>query len=194
MNKLKKFERKRYSLVPFICSILCNRLWNFLEKISNNVPISIYIIYRNGKPSVEHYEQIYQIKIYNLLNGNKTKVSATKPLLIDVNDKKYFKSLKFLDRHKSKKHVCCIRCTWYVWRRKRISTELLIIIHKHCCSYDDNCSYIHPLKPNETNALGGISNLTLQISNALSNVLANVFPTVDNILSSDDVCDKVKSE
>ena len=34
--------------------------------------------------------------IYDLQNGNKTKVSATELLLIDVNDKKYFKSLKSL--------------------------------------------------------------------------------------------------
>ena len=57
-----------------------------------------------------------------------------------------------------------------------------------------NCSYIHPLKRNETNALGGISNLTLRVSNALNNVLPKVFPTIDNILSSEDVCDKVRSE
>ena len=35
--------------------------------------------------------------LYNLPNGIKTKVSATEILLIDVNDKKYFKSLKSLD-------------------------------------------------------------------------------------------------
>ena len=57
-----------------------------------------------------------------------------------------------------------------------------------------NWLYIHPLKRNETNALGGISNLTLQASNALNNVLPNVFPTIDNILSSEDVCYKVKSD
>ena len=34
---------------------------------------------------------------YNLQNGNKTKVSTTELLLIDVSDKKYFKSLKSLD-------------------------------------------------------------------------------------------------
>ena len=34
--------------------------------------------------------------LYNLLNGNKTKVSATEILQIDANDKKYFKS-KSLD-------------------------------------------------------------------------------------------------
>ena len=54
--------------------------------------------------------------------------------------------------------------------------------------------HIHPLKRNETNTSGGISNLTLQVSNALNNVLLNVFPTVDNILSSEDVCDKARSE
>ena len=52
----------------------------------------------------------------------------------------------------------------------------------------------HPLKRNETNAFGRISNLTLQVSNGLNNVLPNVFPTVDNILSSEEVCDKVRSE
>ena len=57
-----------------------------------------------------------------------------------------------------------------------------------------NCSYINPLKCNETNALGGISNLTFQVSNALNNMLPNVFPTVDNILSSEDFCDKLRSE
>ena len=78
-----------------------------------------------------------------------------------------------------------------------------MVIHKHCHSYDDkitfqhflnNFLYIHPSKRNETNALGGISNLTLQVSNALNNVLPNGFPTFDNILSSEDVCDKVRSE
>ena len=52
---------------------------------------------------------------------------------------------------------------------------------------------IHPLKHNEINALGGNS-LTLSVSNALKNVLPNVFPTVDDILLSEDVCDKVRSE
>ena len=41
--------------------------------------------------------------------------------------------------------------------------------------------------------MGGISNLTLQLPNALNNVLLNVFLTVDNILSSEDVT-KVRSE
>ena len=89
-----------------------------------------------------------------------------------------------------------------MWRRKGISTELLIIIHKHCHSYDDKITSQHfseellvhtPIKRNEANALGGISNLTLQASNALNTALPNVFPTVDNILSSEDVCDKVRS-
>ena len=35
--------------------------------------------------------------LYNLSNGNKTIVSSTEVLLIDGNDKKYFKSLKSLD-------------------------------------------------------------------------------------------------
>ena len=35
--------------------------------------------------------------LYNLQHRNKTKVSATELLLIDVNDKKYFKSSKSLD-------------------------------------------------------------------------------------------------
>ena len=35
--------------------------------------------------------------LYNLHHRNKTKVSATELLLIDVNDKKYFKSSKSLD-------------------------------------------------------------------------------------------------
>ena len=42
--------------------------------------------------------------------------------------------------------------------------------------------------------MGGIPNLTLQVSNVLNNVLPNIFPTVDNISSSEDVCDKVRSE
>ena len=41
--------------------------------------------------------------------------------------------------------------------------------------------------------MGRISNLTLQVSNALNNVLLNVFRTVDNVLSSEDVT-KVRSE
>ena len=45
------------------------------------------------------------------------------------------------------------------------------------------CLYIHPLKCDETNALGGTSNLTLQASNALNNELPNVFPTVYIILN-----------
>ena len=56
-----------------------------------------------------------------------------------------------------------------------------------------NCSYIYPLKGNAINASGGISNLSLQVSNALNNVSPNVFPTVDNILSSEDVT-KLRSE
>ena len=35
--------------------------------------------------------------LYNLQNGNKTRVSATELLLIDVNEKNYFESLKSLD-------------------------------------------------------------------------------------------------
>ena len=34
--------------------------------------------------------------LYNLQNGNKTRVSATELLLIDVNEKYYFESLKSL--------------------------------------------------------------------------------------------------
>ena len=85
-------------------------------------------------------------------------------MLIDVNDKNYFKSLKSYDDKITFQHFL------------------------------NNFSYINPSKRNKTNALGGISNLTLQVSNALNNVLPNGFPTVDNILSSEDVCDKVRSE
>ena len=35
--------------------------------------------------------------LYNLQNGNKTKVSVTELLLIDINDKNYFESLKSLE-------------------------------------------------------------------------------------------------
>ena len=35
--------------------------------------------------------------LYNLQNGNKTKVSVTEVLLIDINDKNYFESLKSLE-------------------------------------------------------------------------------------------------
>ena len=65
---------------------------------------------------------------------------------------------------------------------------MLIIIHKHCHSYDDKITSQHfseellvhtPIKRNE--------------ANALNTALPNVFPTVDNILSSEDVCDKVRS-
>ena len=42
--------------------------------------------------------------------------------------------------------------------------------------------YIHPCD-DETNALGGTSNLTLQASNALNNELPNVCPTVYIILN-----------
>ena len=43
-------------------------------------------------------------------------------------------------------------------------------------------------------ALGGISNLTFQVSTGLNNVLPNDFPTVDNVSLSEDVYDKVRSE
>ena len=43
-----------------------------------------------------------------------------------------------------------------------------------------HCSYIHPLKRDETNSLEGISNLPLHVFTVL-----NVFSTVDNILLSD---------
>ena len=55
-TKWKDFERRRYRSSP---SILCDKLWNDL---ASNVPIIIHIIYRNAKPSVDLYEQIYQIK------------------------------------------------------------------------------------------------------------------------------------
>ena len=52
--------------------------------------------------------------LFNLQNGNK-KVLATELFLIYINEKMYFKSLKSLDigpdRHKSKKHVCYVKCT-----------------------------------------------------------------------------------
>ena len=55
--RLKNFERRRCGMVPFTLQM-------FFKKILNNVPITIHIMYRNWKPPVEHYEQIYQIKIF----------------------------------------------------------------------------------------------------------------------------------
>ena len=56
---------------------------------------------------MECYEQINQIKKYlhNLQNRNKAKVSAIDLLLIDVNEKKYFKSLKSLDIDTKAKNI-----------------------------------------------------------------------------------------
>ena len=69
-----------------------------------------------------------------------------------------------LNRHKSKNHVCCVRCTRYVWRRKEFQQNwLLSYINTVAHMMAKNCWHIHPLKHNETNALGGISNLTFQV-------------------------------
>ena len=43
-------------------------------------------------------------------------------------------------------------------------------------------------------ALGGISNLTFQVSTGLNNVLPNDFHTVDNVSLLEDAYDKVRSE
>ena len=69
-----------------------------------------------------------------------------------------------LNRHKSKNHVRCVRCTRYVWRRKEFQQNwLLSYINTVAHMMAKNCWHIHPLKHNETNALGRISNLTFQV-------------------------------
>ena len=141
--------------------------------------------------------------MYNLQNGNKA-VSATELLLLDVNDKKYFKSLKSLDIGTKTKSMFAASDVLDMceeekeFRQNFLSSYINTVAHMMTKlpfnSFLKNCSCTHPLKRNETNALGGISNLTFQVSNALNNVLPNAFPTVDNILLSEDICDKVRSE
>ena len=102
-EQIKKIVSKE-GTVRYLSFVLCNTLWNVLEKISNNAPSKH--IYRNEKP-VERYEQINQIKKYlhNLQNRNKAKVSAIELLLIDDIEKKYFKSLKSLDIDTKAKNI-----------------------------------------------------------------------------------------
>ena len=123
---------------------------------------------------------------------------------ICINDKKYFKSLKSLGTGTKTKSMFAASDVLDTceaekeFRQNCVSSYINIVAHMMtkltCNTFLKNCLHIHPLKHNETNALGGISNLTLQVSNALNNVLPHFFPTVDNILSSEDVCDKVRSE
>ena len=112
---------------------------------------------------------------YNLQNGNKTKVSTTELLLIDVNDKKYFKSLKSLDIGTKAKSIFAASDVLDMCEEEKefrqnclssyINTVAHMITKLTFNTFLKICSYIHPLKRNETNALEGISNLTLQVSN-----------------------------
>ena len=175
---LKRFQKMR-PLVYVLYTEMKNLQWNTMNKF------------------------IRSKYLYNLQIGNKTKVSATELLLIDVNDKKYFKSLKSLDIDTKAKSMFAASDVLDISEEEKelrqndlssyISTVAHMITKLPFNTFLKNCSYIHPLKCNETNALGGISNLTLQVSNALNNVLPNVFPTLENILSSEDVSDKVRS-
>ena len=116
----------------------------------------------------------------------------------------FSKSLKSLDIHTKAKSMFVASDTLDMYEEEKqfrqncLSSYINTVAHMMTKlpfnTFLKNCLYIRPLKRNEANALGGISNVTLQVSNALNNVLPNVFPTVDNILSSEDVCDNVRSE
>ena len=69
----------------------------FLKKFQTMRPL-VYILYTEMENLWKTMGKFIRSKyLYNLQSGNKTKVSATELLLIDVNDKKYFKILKSLD-------------------------------------------------------------------------------------------------
>ena len=68
---LRKFQTMR--LLVYIFYTEMGNLWNTMSKF------------------------IRSKYLYNLQNGNKTKVSVTELLLIDINDKNYFESLKSLE-------------------------------------------------------------------------------------------------
>ena len=68
---LRKFQTMR--LLVYIFYTEMGNLWNAMSKF------------------------IRSKYLYNLQNGNKTKVSVTELLLIDINDKNYFESLKSLE-------------------------------------------------------------------------------------------------
>ena len=110
--------------------------------------------------------------LHNLQNENQTKVSATELLLIDVNDKKYFKSLESPDIGIKANNMFAASDVLDMCEEEKE-------FRQNCLSSYINWSHTHPLNRNETNAMGGISNLTLLVSNALS---------------SEGVCDKVRSE
>ena len=104
--------------------------------------------------------------------------------MIDVNDKKYFKSLKSLDIGTKAKSIAASDVLDMCEAEKEfrqncllsyINTVAHMMTKLRFNTFLKKCSYIHPLNRNETNVLGGISNLTLQVSNALNNVLPNVF-------------------
>ena len=123
--------------------------------------------------------------MYNLQNGNKTKVSATELLLIDVDDKKYFKSLKSIDvgtKAKSMFAASDVRDTCEEEKEFRqnclslyINTAAHMLTKLPFNTFPKNCSCMHPLKGNERNIFGRISNLTLQVSNAFNDLLPNIF-------------------
>ena len=176
----------------------------FLKKIQT-VPPLVYIYTEMENLLWNTMSKFIRSKyLYNLQNGNKAKVSATELLFIDVNDKKYFKSLKSLDIGRKAKSMFAASGVLDMceeekeFRQNCLPSYINTVAHMTTKlpfnTFLKNCSYIHPLKPNETNALGGISNLILQVSNALNNMLPNVFPTADNVLLSEDVCDKIRSE
>ena len=174
-----------------------------LKKLQTMRPLGYILYTKMGNLLWNTISKFIRSKyLYNLQNRNKTKASATELLLIDVDDKKHFKSLKSLDIDTKAKTMFAASNVLDMCQEEKdsrqncLSSYINTVTHMMTKlpfnTFLKNCSYIHPLKRNETNALEGISNLTLQVSNALNNVLANVVPTVDNILSSEDVCDKVR--
>ena len=101
--------------------------------------------------------------LHNLQNGNKTRVFPTELLLIDVNDKKYPKSLKSLDIGTKAKSMFAASDVLDMceegkkFRQNCLSTYINTVAHMTTIlpfnTFLKNCSYIHPLKRNETNAL-----------------------------------------
>ena len=97
--------------------------------------------------------------MYNLQNENKTKVSATELLLIDVDDKKYFKSLKSIDVGTKAKSIFAasdVRDTCEEEKEFRqnclslyINTAAHMLIKLPFNTFPKNCSCMHPLKGNE---------------------------------------------
>ena len=87
----KKNWAKKVPFGTFYLQYTLRQTLNALEKILNNVPISIHI-YRNGILLSNTMSKFIRSKyLHNLQNKNQTKVSATEFLSIDVNDILYKK-------------------------------------------------------------------------------------------------------